>query len=135
VPKNYAKAFLKYIKFKEDDVTRLTGGPLNFKKFLKKLENRKDKVLSIKEFKNLMVYGEEDTEDLDFHKILRTMAYKFIREELNSYIFANKKIRFCDVLFKYKRVIEMGIVLPEKFYSWNIDLFLEDEDLKKTLAV
>ena len=52
MPKNYAKAILRYIK-KNSFLAKELLEEYSFKKFLNRIEDKKDKIISIKEFKLL----------------------------------------------------------------------------------
>jgi hypothetical protein len=47
------------------------------------------------------------------------MAFKFCREEVNSYLKSNRKIKSNNSMLKYRRVIQQGLHDPENFYSWK----------------
>ena len=91
----------------------------SFSKFVKRIEDKKDKISSIKEFKSLFADVEDNEEIKTFNRTFRIMAFKFLREDLLSYLFSNKKIKQIDVMLKYKNCILKGLNNPEKFVTWK----------------
>jgi hypothetical protein len=68
------------------------------------------------------VDNDKDTEEQKaFNKVFRIIGFKFIRSELVSYIFENRKIKQVRPLLRYKRPILNGFIYPEKFVCWNPD--------------
>ena len=47
------------------------------------------------------------------------MAYKFIKEELVTYLYSNKKYKRAYTMLKYRDRIANGLKDPEKFDTWK----------------
>jgi esterase/lipase len=57
------------------------------KKFIQRIEVKKDKIISIREFKSLFEHFENDTKEIQlFNKVFRIMSFKFIKEEILPYL-------------------------------------------------
>lgn len=96
-------------------------GEYSIKRFIKRIEMKKDKIISIKEFKSLFVDILEDNEIKVFNRIFRILAYKFLREEIISYLYTNKKIKQINCMLKYKNTILKGLEHPDQFNTWKIE--------------
>lgn len=67
------------------------GSEENYNKFINRIEEKKDKIISIKEFKSLFEEISDTPENTYFNKIFRIYARRFIREDLLTYLMSNKK--------------------------------------------
>lgn len=57
------------------------------KKFIQRIEVKKDKIISIREFKSLFEHYKNDTAEIQlFNKVFRIMSFKFIKEEILPYL-------------------------------------------------
>ncbi|KRX04835.1 hypothetical protein PPERSA_06469 [Pseudocohnilembus persalinus] len=131
IPKNFGKAIMKYIKEQQEVAQKLLGPNQSFQQFYQRILSKKDKIISIKEFKTLFNDQVSQKEKnnfphlseetiLLFNKVYRSLAYKFLRSEFQSYLLGNRKIKHIDVMNKYKIVLLQGIVSPNEFNSWKI---------------
>lgn len=93
----------------------------SFKQFIKKIEQKKDKVISIKVFKSLFFNEEDEEETKEFCRVFRILAYKFLREDFVQYIYNNKKIKQAAPMIKYLNVVLKGLKDPKNFNSWKLD--------------
>lgn len=93
----------------------------SYKAFIKKIELKKDKVISIKVFKSLFFTESDDPEQREFCRVFRIMAFKFLREDFVQYIYNNKKIKQAAPMLKYLNVVLKGLQEPKTFSSWKLD--------------
>lgn len=62
-------------------VERLMDKRFSYKQFIRRIEIRKDKVISIRVFKSLFYSENGDEETKEYCRVFRILAYKFLRED------------------------------------------------------
>ncbi len=61
----------------------------------------------------------DSDEERVFNRTFRIMGFKFIREELFTYLYSNKKFKMKETMIKYKNSILEGLKDPENFHIWK----------------
>ena len=91
VPKNFLKAILRYIKENQSTVKKFLKTDYQFKKMITRMEVRKDKVVSIKQLRELLTPDPDNEEISNYNKVFRIFFRKFLNEELKQYMLCNKR--------------------------------------------
>lgn len=102
-------------------MSKLLNSKYTYKSLIKKIEQKKDKVISIRVFKSLFFTDDPTDEAQEYCRVFRIVAYKFLREDFVQYIYNNKKIKQAAPMLKYLNVVLQGLRNPKTFNTWKLD--------------
>ncbi|KAL4428902.1 hypothetical protein ABPG74_017492 [Tetrahymena malaccensis] len=119
IPKNYAKAFLRYIidKDRVDEmkkILRQIDANLEYDDIKKEAKNFKKNMNAIKDVRKIW---QDDTNERtrSISKFMRIASHQFLQKEAISYIFSSNKIKNSKSHIIYRHVMGLAMADPEKF--------------------
>ncbi|EAR83339.2 hypothetical protein TTHERM_00947660, partial (macronuclear) [Tetrahymena thermophila SB210] len=119
IPKNYAKAFLRYIIDKDriDEMKKILkqiDANLEYDDIKKEAKNFKKNMNAIKDVRKIW---QDDTNERtrSISKFMRIASHQFLQKEAISYIFSSNKIKNSKSHIIYRHVMGLAMADPEKF--------------------